>query len=109
MPRPYRQWRACAVLVALALLSACGPSPETEPEAPAVVEFARGNSVDPESLDPLQARSEPTLNILRDLHEGLTTLDARGQVIPGAARKQGGIRTWLALRWVWWRRGASSD
>jgi len=86
VPRPYRQWRVCAMLVALALLSACGPSPETEPEAPAVVEFARGNSADPESLDPLQARSEPALNILRDLHEGLTALDARGEVIPGAAR-----------------------
>lgn len=51
-----------------------------------VVEFVRGNNVDPESLDPLQARSEPALNILRDLHEGLTALDAGGQVIPGAAR-----------------------
>src|SRR5690606_24615125 len=35
--------------------------------------------------DPLHARSEPALNVLRDLHEGLTTLDAAGRVIPGAA------------------------
>src|SRR5690606_8606717 len=52
----------------------------------AAVEFVRGNNADPESLDPLQARSEPALNILRDLHEGLTTLDASAQVVPGAAR-----------------------
>lgn len=53
---------------------------------PAPVELVRGNNADPESLDPLHARSEPALNILRDLHEGLTTFDAGGRVIPGAAR-----------------------
>lgn len=52
----------------------------------AAVEFVRGNNTDPESLDPLQARSEPALNILRDLHEGLATLDAAARVVPGAAR-----------------------
>lgn len=63
------------------------------PEAPnlagargTAVEFVRGNSADPESLDPLQARSEPALNILRDLHEGLTTMDASARIVPGAAR-----------------------
>ncbi|NGP52092.1 peptide ABC transporter substrate-binding protein [Thioalkalivibrio sp. XN8] len=60
--------------------------PRPVAEGPPVREFVRGNSADPESLDPLQARSEPALNILRDLHEGLTTLDARGRVVPGAAR-----------------------
>lgn len=81
-----RHLPAPVLLFALALLAACAPAPEPESDAVNVVEFVRGNSADPESLDPLQARSEPALNILRDLHEGLTTLDASGRVIPGAAR-----------------------
>lgn len=52
----------------------------------APVEFVRGNNADPESLDPLHARSEPALNVLRDLNEGLVTLDAHGRVVAGAAR-----------------------
>ncbi|MEJ2523057.1 MAG: peptide ABC transporter substrate-binding protein [Gammaproteobacteria bacterium] len=47
--------------------------------------FTRGNGPEPESLDPHLARSESALNVLRDLYEGLTTLDARGRVIPGVA------------------------
>jgi oligopeptide transport system substrate-binding protein len=66
----------------LALRPGAGPE-----EARAVAEFVRGNNTDPESLDPLHARSEPALNILRDLHEGLTSLDAKGRVIPGAAAR----------------------
>ncbi|MGD9386602.1 MAG: peptide ABC transporter substrate-binding protein [Gammaproteobacteria bacterium] len=61
-------------------------APQPAVESAPVLEFVRGNSADPEALDPLQARSEPALNILRDLHEGLTALDAAGRVVPGAAR-----------------------
>lgn len=61
------------------------PGVESLPDT--AVEFVRGNNTDPESLDPLQARSEPALNVLRDLHEGLTTLDAAGVVVPGAAQR----------------------
>jgi oligopeptide transport system substrate-binding protein len=60
------------------------PAPPPSERA-AALEFVRGNNTDPEALDPLHARSEPALNILRDLHEGLTTLDAAGKVVPGAA------------------------
>lgn len=79
------------VLVLVALLAWFAPrnlaikTPAAPPAAPPV-EFVRGNNTDPESLDPLQARSEPALNILRDLHEGLTALDPAGRVIAGAAR-----------------------
>ena len=59
-----------------------GPGPGVD-EKP--TEFVRGNNTDPESLDPLHARSEPALNVLRDLHEGLATLDAGGRVVHGAA------------------------
>ena len=82
-----RVWLIAAVAGTLALgwllLRPGGEAPSVD--AP-VVEFVRGNNTDPESLDPLQARSEPALNILRDLHEGLTTLAADGSVIRGAAR-----------------------
>ena len=61
------------------------PEPTVAPEVPPL-DFVRGNNADPESLDPLQARSEPALNVLRDLNEGLSTTDARGQVVAGAAR-----------------------
>ena len=74
---------AVAVLGWMVLRPSLSPSPGA---AGAAVEFVRGNNTDPESLDPLQARSEPALNILRDLHEGLATLDATAQAVPGAAR-----------------------
>ena len=77
---------AAAVLLAWLALRPDAEPPASSPVPAGAVEFVRGNNADPESLDPLQARSEPALNILRDLHEGLTTLDASGNVIPGAAR-----------------------
>ena len=82
------RWLAPALLAAalLAWLALRPQPPEPGKEARPVVEFVRGNSADPEALDPLQARSEPALNVLRDLHEGLTALDAAGRVVPGAAR-----------------------
>jgi len=55
------------------------------PVATRAEEFVRGNGAEPESLDPHLAQAEPALNILRDLYEGLTALDADGRVIPGVA------------------------
>lgn len=88
MPKYRLAWLLPALLGAgaIAWLALQQDDPRPAVEAPPVHEFVRGNSADPESLDPLQARSEPALNVLRDLHEGLTTLDARGRVVPGAAR-----------------------
>ena len=45
----------------------------------------RGNGSEPESLDPHAARSEAALTILRDLYEGLTSLDAAGEPVLAAA------------------------
>ena len=45
----------------------------------------RGNGPEPDSLDPQLARSDSAANILRDLYEGLATLDASGDPRPGAA------------------------
>lgn len=46
----------------------------------------RGLGPEPDSLDIHQAQSLSALNVLRDLHEGLLTLDAAGRLIPGVAR-----------------------
>jgi len=83
-----RRWAVAGiVLVSLLAWLALRPPATVPPgDRVAAIEFVRGNNADPESLDPLQARSEPALNVLRDLHEGLAGLDAAGQVIPGAAR-----------------------
>ena len=77
---------ALGAALALAWLVLRPAAPPAPGERGAAREFVRGNNADPESLDPLQARSEPALNVLRDLHEGLTTLDAGARVVPGAAR-----------------------
>jgi len=51
----------------------------------AEVVFNRGNSADPESLDPHKTSTVYEANILRDLFSGLTVQNAKAEVIPGAA------------------------
>ena len=52
---------------------------------PGAAELLRGNGSEPDSLDPQLARMDSALTILRDCYEGLTAVDARGGVAPGAA------------------------
>jgi oligopeptide transport system substrate-binding protein len=47
--------------------------------------FRRGNGPEPDSLDPQLARSDSSGQILRDVYEGLTSLDAHAEPVPGAA------------------------
>jgi len=51
----------------------------------AEVVFNRGNSADPESLDPHKTSTIYEADILRDLFLGLTTENAKSEIIPGAA------------------------
>ena len=51
----------------------------------AEVIFNRGNSADPESLDPHKTSTVYEANILRDLFLGLTTENAKAETVPGAA------------------------
>ncbi|MEE4639720.1 MAG: peptide ABC transporter substrate-binding protein [Wenzhouxiangella sp.] len=46
----------------------------------------RGLGPEPDALDIHLAQSLSALNVLRDLHEGLVTLNAAGELIPGIAR-----------------------
>jgi oligopeptide transport system substrate-binding protein len=45
----------------------------------------RGNGPEPESLDPQRARSDSSLNVIRDLFEGLTMVGGDGTAVPAAA------------------------
>ena len=51
----------------------------------AEVVYNRGNSADPESLDPHKTSTVYEAHILRDLFEGLVMQDAKAELIPGAA------------------------
>ncbi len=53
--------------------------------APGKLVWHRGELGDPGSLDPHKATTLIESNILGELFEGLVTLDARGEIIPGVA------------------------
>jgi oligopeptide transport system substrate-binding protein len=75
--------RAIAAPLAALALSACGGRRGGDPNGPRVL--LRGNGPDPDSLDPHRARSTESMQVLRDLFEGLTRLDRQAAPIPGAA------------------------
>ena len=50
------------------------------------VVFNRGNSADPESLDPHKTSTVYEAHILRDLFQGLMMRDAKAEIGPGAGR-----------------------
>ena len=68
--------------VELVLLDDGRPHPAVLAEDQTVI---RGDGEEPQTLDPHQAESVPSANILRDLFEGLTTEAPAGDIIPGAA------------------------
>ena len=74
--------RLKALLQGLLLLSAV-----TAHSAGAEQVLRRGNSVEPETLDPHKARGVSASNILRDLYEGLTAESPAGEVVPGVAER----------------------
>ena len=54
--------------------------------SPQAAMLHRGLGPEPDALDLHRAQSLSALNVLRDLHEGLVTLDAAGRLVPGVAR-----------------------
>src|SRR5438105_14490946 len=72
-----RSFRSLLLATALATMSYSG--------AFAWVVYNRGNSADPESLDPHKTSTVYEADILRDLFTGLMSQDAKANVIPGAA------------------------
>ncbi|MSO73044.1 MAG: peptide ABC transporter substrate-binding protein [Rhodospirillaceae bacterium] len=76
-PGPWFRRLASAAALAGAVLAAL--------PAEAVVTFRRGNSAEPETLDPGRAGTTWENAIIGDLFEGLTADDAEAKPIPGAA------------------------
>ena len=68
--------------VALELDEDGRPLPEVLAE---VQVLHRGNTEEPQTLDPHLAEGVPSANILRDLFEGLTSTAPDGRIVPGAA------------------------
>jgi oligopeptide transport system substrate-binding protein len=79
--------RIALAAAALLWIAACSRSPETNTTAatPPGTTLLRGAGPEPDSLDPQKARSVESQAILRDLCEGLTTLDKSAGVAPGVA------------------------
>ena len=94
--------RAAAPLLTTALLAAtgalalllagCSRAPEGQSLGASNDILVRGGGPEPDSLDPQKARGFEAQSILRDLCEGLTTLDKKGGVAPGVARSWNGSR-----------------
>ena len=80
-----------APLAILATLAACSRSPSQGAggAAPHEAILVRGGGPDPDSLDPQKARGFEAQSVLRDLCEGLTTLDKHAAVAPGVASTWG--------------------
>jgi oligopeptide transport system substrate-binding protein len=80
-------WRVALLAVLLAGVVGCSRSPSIAssgiPTSGAIL--LRGAGTEPDSLDPQKARSVESQTILRDLCEGLTTLDKTAGVAPGVA------------------------
>jgi oligopeptide transport system substrate-binding protein len=72
-----------ALLPAL-LAGGCSREPQSPADAAARI-LVRGGGPEPDSLDPQKARGFEAQTILRDLCEGLTTLDKNAAVAPGVA------------------------
>jgi oligopeptide transport system substrate-binding protein len=83
--------RALAIsLLALGALCGCSRHPNRGPAGVATRGSAvllRGLGAESDSLDPQKARADEAQRVLRDICEGLTTLDESGGVAPGIAEK----------------------
>ena len=93
---PQGSWKlpAGAILASVCgALIGCSRSPEsgsagaTHPAPGAASILVRGVGPDPDSLDPQKARTAESQTILRDLCEGLTSLDKSAAAAPGVARE----------------------
>lgn len=82
--RPAALWLLQVLLVTVFALAACQ---EQAPGSPmhSLQALRRGNGPEPDSLDPQLARSDSAAQIIRDCYEGLASLDASAEPVPGVA------------------------
>ena len=91
--RLLRILRLPLLILAAGALLACGDrsvpasNDDKSDGAPAVdaSTLRRGNGPEPDSLDPQRARTDTSLNVIRDLFEGLTAVGGDGRPVPAAA------------------------
>jgi oligopeptide transport system substrate-binding protein len=74
--------RLTVLLALLAALLGCSPSGSSLPSAETL---RRGLGGEPSTLDPARAVDNFSIEVLRDLYEGLTSETPTGEVIPGVA------------------------
>lgn len=79
-PAPSRHWIPALAGMTILLAGIWHP-------AAAEQILRRGNSVEPETLDPHRVRGVSASNIVRDLYEGLTAESASGAIEPGVAER----------------------
>ena len=77
--------RGIVVLLALGALSGCTGRGAPVARTAADNVLLHGLDLEPDSLDPQKARSVEAQRVLRDICEGLTTLDRHGRPAPGIA------------------------
>jgi oligopeptide transport system substrate-binding protein len=77
--------RWAALLLACAALCGCARQGAAPAQRRSEDILLRGLDLEPDSLDPQKARSVEAQRVLRDICEGLTTLDRRGRPAPGIA------------------------
>ena len=77
--------RGIVVLLALGALGGCTGRGEPVARTAADNVLLHGLDLEPDSLDPQKARSVEAQRVLRDICEGLTTLDRHGRPAPGIA------------------------
>jgi oligopeptide transport system substrate-binding protein len=77
--------RIALVTALLLIVAACSRSSVNNTTTASAAILSRGTSIEPDSLDPQKARSVEAQGILRDLCEGLTTLDRNAGVAAGVA------------------------
>jgi len=87
----------------LALVMSTLLFPAVAAEIPAGAQLASQQTIvrhikdEPASLDPMKAVGLPEIQVMRDLFEGLTNQDAKGQIVPGVAESWSSAdnKTWL--------------
>lgn len=75
---------AICCVAALLIMASCSRDAGS-PDQPSQL-ISRGLPGEPHSLDPFEADDNFSLQVLRDLWEGLTNIDGAGEVVPGVAK-----------------------